>query len=295
MSAADIDAINDFFNRTTANTTAARGDQSEWTGWYKNLSFFDKMTDSTLMDANAKRDRFNIDNGTPPIPSVPLTAEEAKYFLDMPVVDVTGMSPEDAQKAVWNSKPNSPQPVSLTVKRTTIKEGSSGDNVKEWQRIVGGIAVDGKFGATTTAATKKWQTAHNLKADGIVGPLTWGAAYGDLPKLNPEVPSVSTAASAASAQGPAVMGKTYPVSTEVTKPATVVTPAKTVAPVIHPTGLINPPTTVPQPVIQASMFGWFDAMPTWLKWVTGLIVAGGVGYGITRDQKDKKNVNARNY
>jgi peptidoglycan hydrolase-like protein with peptidoglycan-binding domain len=289
MSAGDIDAINDYISRTTATTSAAREDQASWVGWYKGLGFFDKMSDSTLQDANAKRDRFNIDNKTPPIPSVPLTTEEAKYFLTMPVVDTTGMTAEQAQKAVWSAKPVSPQPVSLTVKRTTIKEGSTGDNVKEWQRIVGGIAIDGKFGTTTTAATKKWQTNHGLKADGIVGPLTWNAAYGDLPKLEPEIPSASTEASARSAEGPAVTGKIYATSTEVknvTLPTT--TAAKTTTAKSTTTTTTGTTTTDIKPaVVEAGFLSFLNNIPTWAKWALGLIAAGGIGYGLSKEKKQK--------
>lgn len=57
----------------------------------------------------------------------------------------------------------------------TLRRGSSGEAVREWQRIVG-VVSDGQFGPVTEAATKAWQTARGLKADGIVGPVTWGAA-----------------------------------------------------------------------------------------------------------------------
>ena len=56
----------------------------------------------------------------------------------------------------------------------TIKFNSSGEAVSLWQKIVG-VPVDGKFGTTTETATKKYQTAHGLKGDGVVGPLTWAS------------------------------------------------------------------------------------------------------------------------
>lgn len=58
----------------------------------------------------------------------------------------------------------------------TIKRGSRGAWVKEWQRVLETVVVDGMFGPITEAATKLWQKAHGLKEDGIVGPKTWGAA-----------------------------------------------------------------------------------------------------------------------
>lgn len=59
----------------------------------------------------------------------------------------------------------------------TIKSGSTGDAVKQWQKIIG-VTADGSFGPNTVAKTKEWQTAHKLVADGIVGPATWSLALG---------------------------------------------------------------------------------------------------------------------
>lgn len=56
----------------------------------------------------------------------------------------------------------------------TLKKGCVGDDVKTLQKILG-VAVDGCFGAQTELAVKKWQSAHGLVADGIVGPITWAA------------------------------------------------------------------------------------------------------------------------
>jgi peptidoglycan hydrolase-like protein with peptidoglycan-binding domain len=66
---------------------------------------------------------------------------------------------------------------------------NSGNLVGAWQSILwadgylnkcGTKGIDGAFGTTTQGATKTWQSAHGLTADGIVGPLTWGAARGIL-------------------------------------------------------------------------------------------------------------------
>lgn len=59
--------------------------------------------------------------------------------------------------------------------RKTIRLGSNGPDVAEWQRIVG-VTPDGVFGTKTEAATKIWQASKSLIPDGIVGPKSWGAA-----------------------------------------------------------------------------------------------------------------------
>lgn len=66
---------------------------------------------------------------------------------------------------------------------------NSGNLVGAWQSILwadgylnkcGSSGIDGAFGSVTQGATKTWQSAHGLTADGVVGPLTWGAARADL-------------------------------------------------------------------------------------------------------------------
>ncbi|MGH9968618.1 MAG: peptidoglycan-binding domain-containing protein, partial [Pyrinomonadaceae bacterium] len=59
--------------------------------------------------------------------------------------------------------------------RPTIRKGSSGAAVIEWQHVLGTNA-DGKFGPGTEGLTKSWQRQRNLKDDGVVGSATWGAA-----------------------------------------------------------------------------------------------------------------------
>lgn len=60
----------------------------------------------------------------------------------------------------------------------TVKKGSSGDAVKQLQEWLNQLGYDcgrpdGIFGTQTEFAVKKFQVNHGLKADGIVGALTW--------------------------------------------------------------------------------------------------------------------------
>ena len=60
----------------------------------------------------------------------------------------------------------------------TVKKGSSGDAVKQLQEWLNQLGYDcgrpdGIFGTQTDLAVKKFQVNHGLKADGIVGALTW--------------------------------------------------------------------------------------------------------------------------
>lgn len=66
----------------------------------------------------------------------------------------------------------------------TVRYGSRGYAVKVVQRKLGGLAVDGIFGARTRSTVKAFQRRHHLAADGIVGRHTW-AALGGYPGSSP--------------------------------------------------------------------------------------------------------------
>ncbi|NET62196.1 MAG: peptidoglycan-binding protein [Symploca sp. SIO2E6] len=61
--------------------------------------------------------------------------------------------------------------------RSTLKQGSTGQDVKELQVILNSIGdnlvIDGIFGLKTLQAVIAFQKQHNLLVDGIVGPKTW--------------------------------------------------------------------------------------------------------------------------
>tara|TARA_Y100001951_G_C11093019_1_gene157768 strand:- start:57 stop:479 length:423 start_codon:yes stop_codon:yes gene_type:complete len=64
------------------------------------------------------------------------------------------------------------------VSAAPLRRGSRNEAVRVLQRRLGDIGIDagipdGIFGKLTTRAVKRYQRAHNLKADGIVGPSTW--------------------------------------------------------------------------------------------------------------------------
>jgi peptidoglycan hydrolase-like protein with peptidoglycan-binding domain len=71
--------------------------------------------------------------------------------------------------------------------KPTLKLGSKGVFVTEWQGLVGAKA-DGDFGPKTEALTKTWQANHGLVADGIVGLKSWTTAL--TTKTDPAPPPV---------------------------------------------------------------------------------------------------------
>lgn len=74
----------------------------------------------------------------------------------------------------------------------TLRRGSHGPAVKDWQRVLGPpVVADGDFGPRTELATKAWQMARGLTADGVVGPKTW-AASDEAEDTQPETPEAKS-------------------------------------------------------------------------------------------------------
>ncbi|MGC4117976.1 MAG: peptidoglycan DD-metalloendopeptidase family protein [Myxococcales bacterium] len=70
--------------------------------------------------------------------------------------------------------------------RPTIRQGSNGDSVRELQTRLKAEGydpgpVDGDFGPKTAAAVRRYQQAHGLTVDAVVGPKTWGSLLGTTP------------------------------------------------------------------------------------------------------------------
>lgn len=140
----DLNAINTFFRSANAITPAAFNIAFNWKPWFDGLSWFQKNTDSaTLKEAQSRRDQFN----------------KANIAKPKVVQDATGKT---------TTMP--------AAQKLTIKEGSRGANVVEWQQLIGISPADGIFGPNTTKLSKAWQARNGLTADGIIGPASWGKA-----------------------------------------------------------------------------------------------------------------------
>ena len=67
----------------------------------------------------------------------------------------------------------------------TISVGSSGNDVRRLQvllvemKLLDPAGIDSSFGPNTEGAVQSFQESAGLGADGIVGPLTWGALPAD--------------------------------------------------------------------------------------------------------------------
>lgn len=167
MASDNMSAIQRSIAGTTPKTDQARILKSEFIKWYDKLSWLEQneVTGNAYPEARKRRDAFFAANATTP--------QEVK-----------------AAEAVRKT------PISDDSTRPTIQQGSKGEAVKEWQRIIG-ANDDGNFGPKTTKATKLWQASHGLTADGQVGPKTWTIALGKtVTKAGKTVASTATSGGA---------------------------------------------------------------------------------------------------
>jgi peptidoglycan hydrolase-like protein with peptidoglycan-binding domain len=57
-----------------------------------------------------------------------------------------------------------------------LKKGSIGEDVKKLQAKLG-LKADGSFGAGTEIKVQEWQKANGLKADGVIGDVSWKVLF----------------------------------------------------------------------------------------------------------------------
>lgn len=109
----------------------------------------------------------------------PLYAQNALYYKEFfaNLATAAGESPSPLTPAAGAPVPT-PAPLGFAYPGKPLKIGSKGDAVKLVQAVVGGVITDGDFGAKTDHRVKEWQLAHNMAADGIVGPVSWKAMFG---------------------------------------------------------------------------------------------------------------------
>lgn len=82
--------------------------------------------------------------------------------------------------------PPPPIPAKDAKNRPTVRRGMRGPAVKQLQELLG-LGADGIFGANTEAKVRAWQRAHDLVADGIVGPRSWDMLDEEAPARMPAV------------------------------------------------------------------------------------------------------------
>ncbi len=94
------------------------------------------------------------------------------------------------------------QPSSGVYPGSPLQQGSTGASVRQiqfWLSTISGyvpsvpdVAVDGIFGASTTAAVRAYQEHAGLTVDGIVGRATWDSLYNDYQSIESDISSPDT-------------------------------------------------------------------------------------------------------
>lgn len=286
----DLEAIDAYFKRANTSKPGVSSIVSQWNQWYSQLGTISKYANTgTLDEARRRRAALNAALGTPENPltsEASVTAAEKEEYLSKPTVNVTGMSAAAANKAAWTAKDSGLNGTAASItaakKRATLRIGSTGTDVKDWQGVIK-VTVDGKFGPGTQAATKVWQKAHGLKADGVVGPLTWEAAEGSakLPGTSILDPILSIL-TPKTISAPAISTSTTGASTPTPKPTGAV---NTVPKAAEQQAVI---ITTPAKTSTASMLPNIGNLPTWGKITLGILSAAGLAYGFKYTAERRK-------
>lgn len=150
----DINAIHEMFARSKPSNATANALKTSWISWFQKLRPYDKSSSpGTYQEAVRRRDAFFKADSERSKPSTPNTP----------------------------SKPMADTPILIPGPRPTLRLGihktypSYKPHIVEWQNVVK-VTPDGLFGSGTEGATKGWQRARGLDADGVVGPKTWSRA-----------------------------------------------------------------------------------------------------------------------
>jgi len=99
------------------------------------------------------------------------------YAQQVAALSPRGPGTAAPESAAQDAAPPGAEPVA--VDHPILRQGSNGDAVRECQRKLNlhgaELIEDGMFGPRTAAAVRTFQADQGLSADGVVGPLTWGA------------------------------------------------------------------------------------------------------------------------
>ena len=207
----DLDAINTYIMSTPAASPGADAIQKAWAPWY-NANSGTFVSDDTWNEARSRRNAFQLANAVTPeqqagiknVLATSVTPEELQG-KPRPIIDVnTGkVTPVPAAGKTSLGVPVGTPGAS---NHPTLRQGASGPDVTLWQSIVG--VTEPNFGPATLTATKNWQSAHGLTADGIVGPKTWSAATGKPVLTTTPAPAIATFAPAPKSPTPAPLPPT---------------------------------------------------------------------------------------
>jgi len=156
-----IEEIHDYF--PAPHGRGWRCDRSAW-----------KVYDKPTIGSAPGGDWFHVE-------IAPAHADDAQYYIDAFAAATKGAPAPKvsaAPKAAPAAAPKAGGNLTFDYPGAPVRKGSTGAAVKLVQAVVGTRIVDGQYGNVTVAAVKSWQSANGLKADGVVGPVTWKRMFG---------------------------------------------------------------------------------------------------------------------
>ena len=148
----------------------------------------------TLLNKNGAR--LTVDGNFGPLTLAAVRSYQASHGLSVDgiVGPQTKASLDSSRKA---PTAGAPAPINLESSAcpADIQEGQISGCVTELQTLLNrngaGLTVDGNFGPLTLAAVRSYQSSHALAVDGIVGPNTKAALYGQKPPAPQPPPPTS--------------------------------------------------------------------------------------------------------
>lgn len=283
----NMKAIDDMFRRDKPLNPTANALKSAWRSWYDKLRPYDRESSAgTYTEAKKRRDAY-------------FKAQEAG-----------APKPAAAKPPTSTGKPMADTPIVLPGPRPTLRRGihttqpSTKPFIVEWQRVIK-VTPDGQFGPGTETATKTWQRARGLDADGIVGAKSWSRAQLESTQAmatSAGLPSAAVQAAqqvsnAVTAAQQAAATQTNPVAAVQAATASAVQSAVTAASQAAnaATGKPPAPTTTAQPSSQSSAASVVDTATNAINsvknqiatahagapvWVRAMAVTGGVFAGL---------------
>ena len=301
----DMDAINRYMRTTKIVNNEAFPIKDSFLGWYDRLSYLSKSLDGDIYnEARTRMNKFNLANVTNEqqrenvvrVITTGVTTEEMQGKPKLPVLSTGEVGSKEIKKAsnagaASASASAASQPTATgTSGKPVLKVGSTGEAVKQWQKIVGVSPLTGYYGDFTANKTIAWKKANGLPATGaeagIVNEAAWAKALGigaspfappPTPSFAPSVPSAPPVSPGAFAPSPAPARPSTP-KTVATKPA-----AKPAAPAAKTVAKRAKATAVQT----ASLFD-ITKWPGWAKGLAALTAAGGaIGFAFNQHKKLK--------
>lgn len=155
----------------------------EDTGGINFGSIFNPFGSSSPATPGANTPPADVSGYQPEPTTTPEPTLKLKKVSSMPVAGFAAYSKERLIDVLAPTETPVATPViTYNFGTTTLKNGSTGEAVKELQKFLNntlslGLELSGIFDEALVAAVKQWQTEHNLIADGIVGAKTKAAMY----------------------------------------------------------------------------------------------------------------------